>query len=220
MGWSFQHCHCYMVSSQCEGFTPTILHTRASSSRRQTFSRQIQYPIHFTTTFSAIILFLYSLPLFIIRLIYFIKVKGPVSPSGLLGCPFFDFTEVLGGEDNSSVLWRRAGIKAREGGFLTILLSAVYNAHTTLWAVVGEHNDIKKPLFLRVSLQEFLIHILYCLGETEKGHHSDCSPSCIQTKTCTQSSLVQFQHHTHMHMHTWAHVHTCMHTSLPGLESM
>lgn len=48
---------------------------------------------------------------------------------------------------------------------LTVMLGTVDDAHTTLWAVVGEHQDIKEALLCWVTLQDLLIHILCCLWE-------------------------------------------------------
>lgn len=44
------------------------------------------------------------------------------------------------------------------------MLGAVDDAHTALWAVVGEHQDVKEVPFFWVALQDLLVDILHCLG--------------------------------------------------------
>lgn len=51
---------------------------------------------------------------------------------------------------------------------LTVVLSTVNDAHTALWAVVGEQQDVKEVLLCWVALQDLLVHILHCLTGTEE----------------------------------------------------
>lgn len=47
---------------------------------------------------------------------------------------------------------------------LTVVLGTVDDAHATLWAVVGEHQDVKEVPLCWVALQDLLVNILHCLG--------------------------------------------------------
>lgn len=51
---------------------------------------------------------------------------------------------------------------------LTIVLGTVNDAHTALWAVVGEQQDVKEVLLCWVALQDLLVDILHCLGGTDE----------------------------------------------------
>lgn len=58
--------------------------------------------------------------------------------------------------------WGEAGT-TKDGIPLTIVLGTVDDAHTTLRAVVREHQDIKEVLLCWVALQDLLVHMLHCL---------------------------------------------------------
>lgn len=56
-----------------------------------------------------------------------------------------------------------------DGVPLTVALGTVDDAYAALWAVVGEHQDVKEVLLCWVALQDLLVHILHRLqgdGET------------------------------------------------------
>lgn len=46
---------------------------------------------------------------------------------------------------------------------LTVVLGTVDDAHAALWAVVGEHQDVKELPLCWAALQDLLVHMLHCL---------------------------------------------------------
>lgn len=56
------------------------------------------------------------------------------------------------------------GIRHGQGWVpLTVVLGTVDDAHATLWAVVGEHQDVKEVPLCWIALQDLLVNILHCL---------------------------------------------------------